>query len=260
LGVAVPVQSLRELAVVIVGQRSSIFQMPAADRGDIHPPGKNSPQAFYKRHPELKAVRVKTLDWERHDRYIYDKVVDWFTAIGKELNSPLILPENVYNMDDTGLLSILNSLKVLVGKNELRNYRGAGVKRTLITAIECISADGRYLHLLIVWPAATHRSTWTVHPTPGWHFGHTETGYTDTAISLFWMQHVFDPLTKDRAKDRPGAALTWLESSTSRSYMTKHDVRHSFVEIFYPVGLKQGCTYSIRIRCYRISKIQSKLL
>ena len=124
--------------------------------------------------------------------------------IGKELNSPLILPENVYNMDETGvLLSVLNSLKVLVGKNELRSYRGAGVKRTLITAIECISEDGRYLHPLIVWPAATHRSTWTVHPTPGWHFGHTETGYTDTAISLFWIQHVFDPQTKARAKDRP---------------------------------------------------------
>jgi hypothetical protein len=86
----------------------------------------------------------------------------------KELANPAILAENIYNMDETGvLLSVLNSLKVLVSKNELRNYRGAGVKGTLITAIECISADGRYLHPLIIWPAATHRSNWTVHPTPG---------------------------------------------------------------------------------------------
>jgi hypothetical protein len=123
-------------------------------------------------------------------------------VIGKELDNPLILPENIYNMDKTGvLLSVLNSLKVLVDKNELRNYRGAGVKRTLITVIKCISADSRYLHPLIIWPAATHRSTWTVHPTPGWHFGHSETGYTDTAISLYWIQHVFDPQTKVRAKN-----------------------------------------------------------
>jgi hypothetical protein len=68
--------------------------------------------------------------------------------------------KNIYNTDETGvLLSILNSLKVLVGKNELKTYRGAGVKRTLITAIECISTDGRYLHPLIIWPAATHKST-----------------------------------------------------------------------------------------------------
>jgi hypothetical protein len=46
-------------------------------------------------------------------------------------------------MDKTGvLLSVLNSLKFLVGRNELKTYKGAGVKRTFITAIECISADG----------------------------------------------------------------------------------------------------------------------
>jgi len=149
-------------------------------------------------------VRMKALDWERHDHHIYNKVVDWFTVIGKELASPVVLAENTYNMDETGvLLSILNSLKVLVSKSELKDYRGAGVKRTLITAIECVSADGRCLYPLIIWPAATHRSTWTVHPTPSWHFGHSNTGYTDTTISLYWIQHVFDPQTKDRANGKP---------------------------------------------------------
>jgi DDE superfamily endonuclease len=143
---------------------------------------------------------LKAIDWERHDYYIYDKVIDWFSVIRKELGGLTVLAENTYNMDETGvLLSVLNSLKVLVGKNELKVYRGAGVKRTLITAIECISADGRYLHPLIIWFAATHRSTWTTHLTPGWHFGHSDSGYTYTAISLYWTQYVFDTLTKARA-------------------------------------------------------------
>lgn len=78
--------------------------------------------------------------------------------VGKELNDPAILRENVYNMDETGvLLSILNSLKVLTSKDDL-SYRGAGVKRTLIIAIECISVDGRSLYPLIIWPVATYRS------------------------------------------------------------------------------------------------------
>jgi DDE superfamily endonuclease len=135
---------------------------------------------------------MKAIDWDRHDRHIHNKVVDWFAVIEKELASPVVLPENLYNMDETGvLLSVLNSLKVLVGRHGLKTHRGAGVKRTLITAIECISADGRYLHPLIVWPAATHRSTWTTHPTLD--YGHSDSGYTDTAISLYWIQHVFDP-------------------------------------------------------------------
>ena len=94
-------------------------------------------------------------------------------------------------------------LNIHVRKNELKTYRGAGVKRTLITAIECISVDGRYLHPLIIWPAAIYRSTWTTHPTQGWQFGHSDSGYTDTAISLYWIQHIFDPLTKARALPSP---------------------------------------------------------
>jgi len=53
----------------------------------------------------------------------------------KALDDPAIVPENVYNMDETGvLLSVLSSLKVLVSKQDLRNCRGAGVKWTLVTA------------------------------------------------------------------------------------------------------------------------------
>ncbi|KAF2006458.1 DDE-domain-containing protein [Amniculicola lignicola CBS 123094] len=88
-------------------------------------------------------------------------------------------------MDKTGvMLSMLSSVKVLVGKGDRRNYRGARVKRTTITAIECISADGRYLNPMIIWPATTHRSNWTTFPTPGWQYACNESGYTDSNISL----------------------------------------------------------------------------
>jgi hypothetical protein len=43
------------------------------------PPGKNWPKALEKRHPELKARRVKALDWKRHEKNIYEKITDWFT-------------------------------------------------------------------------------------------------------------------------------------------------------------------------------------
>ncbi|KAK5110771.1 hypothetical protein LTR85_000733 [Meristemomyces frigidus] len=66
----------------------------------------------------------------------------WFEVIGKVVRDPAILAENVYNMDETGvMLSMLGSVKVLVGKDDTRDYRGARVKRTTVTAIECISGD-----------------------------------------------------------------------------------------------------------------------
>jgi hypothetical protein len=135
--------------------------------------------------------------WERHENSIYDKITHWFEVIGKVLEDPAILPENVYNMDETGvMLSMLGSVKVLLGKDDPRDYRGAVVKRTTVTAIECISANGRFLSPMIIWPATTHRSNWTTFPTPGWHYALSDSGYTDSKISLEWLKRVFDPQTR----------------------------------------------------------------
>jgi DDE superfamily endonuclease len=196
LGRPVRIKYIPSLAFSIASKRST--NRPSK------PPGRNWPQSFERRHPELKARKVKALDWDRHPNSIYDKMVEWFQIIGDVLDSPDVLQENVYNMDETGImLSKLGSVKVLVGKNDGRDFRGARVKRTTVTAIECISADGRYLHPMIIWPASTHRSNWTIHPTPGWHYACSETGYTDSKISLEWLKRVFDPQTKERANQRP---------------------------------------------------------
>jgi hypothetical protein len=110
------------------------------------------------------------------------------------LRDPTIRPENVYNMDETGImLSMLSSVKVLIGRDNIRGHRGAGVKRTIVTAIECVSADGRSLHPLVIWPASTYRANWTTYPTPGWYYRFSENGYNDSKISLKWLTRVFDP-------------------------------------------------------------------
>jgi hypothetical protein len=148
-----PIKSLRMLAQTIRRQRCSTFQTSLGD--EVPPPGKNWPQGFYKRHPELRARRTKAIDRQRHDDNIYDKVVEWFSVIQPQLEHTAVLQENVYNMDETGvMLSVLGSLKVLVDRDELRATRPSCVQRTLITAVECISADGRSLHPLIIWPAS----------------------------------------------------------------------------------------------------------
>lgn len=106
------------------------------------------------------------------------------------------------------MLSMLNSVKVLVGKDDTRGYRGARVKRTMVTAIECISADGRCLKPMIIWPATTHRNNWTMYPTPEWLYACSESGFTDSYISLQWLIRVFDPQIKERANKKP-RMLIW---------------------------------------------------
>lgn len=197
LGQPVRVKYIPSLAFSIAQHRA------LASRPD-KPPGKNWARSFEKRHPVLRAKRAKALDWNRHPNNIRDKVADWFPKIEKVLHDPAILPCNVYNMDETGvMLSMQGSAKVLMSRNDPQSCRGARVKRVTVTAIECISADGRYLNPMIIWPASTHRADWTTFPTPGWHYACSDSGYTDSFISLEWLRRVFDPQTRDRADQKP---------------------------------------------------------
>lgn len=160
LGHPVRIKHVPSLALSVKRQRH-------ASDSQIKPPGKNWAQAFERRHPELKTRRVKVMDWKRHENIIYHKITHWFEVIGTVLQDKNILREHVYNMDETGvMLSMLGTVKVLSARDDLRDYRGAGVKRTIVTAIECISANGRCLLPLIIWPASTHRSNWTTYSTP----------------------------------------------------------------------------------------------
>ena len=174
LGYPVPAKTLPSLAAVIKSRRRS-HNAGLSEDEKAKPPSQKWVQGFYKRHPEVTARKVKPIDWTRHEHTIYNKTVDWFALIEKVIRD--VRPENLYNMDETGVqLGVPHAIKVLLDSKDRKKVRGVGLNRDLVTAIECISADGRSLPPLIIWPAASHRSNWTVHPTPGWHYACTKTG------------------------------------------------------------------------------------
>jgi hypothetical protein len=109
---------------------STTRQRPTPNRPP-KPPGKNWAKALENRHPELKARKVRALDWNRHEKNTYEKITDWFEVIRKVLQDPAVLLEIVYNMDETGvMLSMPGSVKVLVGKDNTRDYPIASCQDT----------------------------------------------------------------------------------------------------------------------------------
>ena len=71
--------------------------------------------------------------------------------IKEVLKDPTVQTENVYNIDKIRMmLFMLSSVKALVPKDNQRKYKSACIKRTIVTAIECINADGRYFKLTII--------------------------------------------------------------------------------------------------------------
>jgi hypothetical protein len=76
-------------------------------------------------------------------------------------------------MDETDiLLGDLDTVKVLIARGDKEQRRNRALKRTIITAVKCVFADGRSLPPFIIFPGKTLRSTWvTFHENPGWHYG-----------------------------------------------------------------------------------------
>lgn len=96
-----------------------IIQCRPAPIKPSKPPNKKWAKAFEQRHPELKTRKVRALDWNRHNSNIYQKIIYWFEVIRTVLQDSAIVPENIYNIDETGItLSKLGSVKVLTASND----------------------------------------------------------------------------------------------------------------------------------------------
>jgi hypothetical protein len=62
-----------------------------------------------------------------------------------------ILLKNVYNIDQArAILYMFSFIKVLISKDNPRDYKGTSVKRIIVTAIECITANSKSLLLIII--------------------------------------------------------------------------------------------------------------
>jgi hypothetical protein len=75
--------------------------------------------------------------WEHYEKNIYNKIIYSFEVIREVLQDLVILLENIYNINKIRvILYIFGIIQVLISKNDPRNYRGAGVKQTIVITIE----------------------------------------------------------------------------------------------------------------------------
>jgi hypothetical protein len=54
------------------------------------------------------------------------------------------------------MLLISGSIKVLINKHNIRDYRGTQVKHITITIIKYINSNNKYLNPIIIWLASTY--------------------------------------------------------------------------------------------------------
>jgi hypothetical protein len=111
-------------------------------------------------------------------------------------------PSDIYNFDETGFqIGTGRAEKSLYKNPKTRKTIASQSSRTLVTSIECTSADGYLLPPLIIMPRKRHMKDWyeknQAKIPPQYIVQPTENGYTNDEIGYHWIHH-FHAFTKDR--------------------------------------------------------------
>lgn len=83
-------------------QVRKLAERVVAQNGDTRPLGKNWLDGFLARNPEVKTLKGKRLDFQRVNGALTDAIQKFFSIL-EILAIKEILPQNRYNMDETGL-------------------------------------------------------------------------------------------------------------------------------------------------------------
>lgn len=118
---------------------------------DAQPLGKRWMTNFLKRNPVLKTKKQHRIDSVRVNGATTEIIKPWFQKL--EISAiKLIKPENRWNMDEAGIMEGQGENVLVVGSVEKRfiqKKQPGG--RTWTSFIECISAIGQALDLLVIY-------------------------------------------------------------------------------------------------------------
>ena len=154
--------------------------------------GTNWVAAFTHRHPELKTFYSHIMDAQRvlaGDPKVVEAYFDLLEETVKEYN---IVPDNIYNMDETGfLLGQSQAHNIIVPKENGNNccFRSQPGNRETITVVECIGAHGTPPPPMVIYCSKTHQQSWYRDHTAakGWVFATSPNGWTDNDLALEWL-------------------------------------------------------------------------
>ena len=169
-----------------------------AIKGDYKPIGKRWMEGFLRRNPILRTKRARNIDSVRVNGATTPIIKSWFQT----LLIPAITrikPENLYNMDESGIMEGVGANGLVVGSSERRSIQKKQPgSRAWTSFIECISASGNALPSLVIFKGKSVQQQWfpkDLQPYKGWEFTATDNARTSDATAIEWLQKIFLPRT-----------------------------------------------------------------
>jgi hypothetical protein len=164
------------------------------------PLGEKWLKRWFKRHPEYRVRRRRALDIERLRAQDKSMVRKWFTNYEEAIRKYGILPEDLYNFDETGFRIGVGTDQWIVTREPRRKIvSGSVTNREYATVVEAISTDGFSIPPLIILSGQQVQFRWFNELDGDNRIAVTDTGYINDLLAYQWIQH-FERSTRARTK------------------------------------------------------------
>jgi hypothetical protein len=194
-----------EMAQIIRRKRDPITLEHSLNAVNMEKIGDQWIQRFIRRHPELATVRLRKMDIGRVKDTSPERLTKWFADLKSAIEKYNILPENLYNMDESGFAigEVESSVTIINAEMRQRLQRANPGRQEWVTSVECICANGTALPPLIIFKAENLSHEWIPADTPrDWFFSCNTKGWTSNLHGLEWLQRCFEPMTRAKAAGR----------------------------------------------------------
>ena len=199
-----PTQNLiREIAHELRQHRLVGINDDGIQHVNYAPIGKEWVQRFIKRHPQLKTVYSETIEASRVKDVTYEAVEKFYNELQRVINEFKILPENCYNIDETGSsIGTIQGGHIVIDTTAQTKYELEIGRQEWVTCIECICMDGNSLSPMIIFKGAKPLDKWIPESTEGatdasWKT--SDNGWTSNDLTVQWLREIFEPQTRTKA-------------------------------------------------------------
>lgn len=153
--------------------------------------GKDWPRGFTQRNPVLSFKKLELTSVARAHSFNDKAVKRFFDTLEEAITANNILPENIYNCDETPISIIPKGTTKVLATRGTRQVGGlvTGKRGEHVTANICFSAVGKYIPPLIIFPRKIFNGDYLKGKSDGAIVEFHPSGYMTSDLFVNWIKH-----------------------------------------------------------------------
>lgn len=205
------------------------LKLPHNFNKDTRMAGRDWIQGFLKRNLHISVRKPEAISIQRITGFNKTEVTKFFNNLEEVMSKTSFSPQDIYNIDETGITTVQETEKVLATKGQKRVGSLTSWERgRTITVICCMSAVGNFIPPMIIYPRKRHSPQLEKDGPLGAVYENSNNGWTNEELFVKWLQHFVKTVAP--SKEKP--VLLILDNHYSHSTLESYNFcREHFITI-----------------------------